>query len=175
MIQDANWVFADALAMPSNTTGIPTGYGDFDGYIDWTASLWRDWINTPIPLWIVCTCNTVPTGTSFNILFYQHTTSTITSGDLLWTGPDIVVADLSADPFDPGHWICCVPLMTIMAAAQAMGSGTHLRYCGPVMNSTGVNTDGAVDIWLHQGANPPIPVTQPAIRPEDASNIVMPT
>jgi len=172
-IQDANWVFADAMAMPNDTTGVPDGYGDYDGYIDWTANKWKDWINTPMPLWIVCTCNTVPgAGTSFNILFYQHSTNSLASGDLLMATRVIAVADLSADPFDPGHWICCVPLISILSSVQAADRD---RYFGPVMNGTGNVSTGKIDMWLHLGVNPPIPVAQPSIRPEDASNIVMPT
>lgn len=161
-IQDAHWVFSDAQAMPNNTTAVCTNY------IDWTTSKWKDWINTPIPLWLVATCNTVPSaGTSIQILFYQHSTTSLASGDLLLSGRAIARADLSADPFDPGHWLFCVPLMSCLASVQAADRD---QYCGLVMAGSGDVSTGAIDAWLHIGANPPIPVARPT-----ASNIVMPT
>lgn len=165
MILDYNWQF-DAgvnVAMPNNTTGIITNY------IDWTASKWKDWINNPIPLWYMVVCTDVPdAGTSIKVDFYQHSGTTITDGDLLWTGPAITVANLSADPQNDGHLLAAIPLLTIMAAAQAM-SGQD-RYMGGVLEASGDCSTGGVRAFLHLGVNPPIWVT-----PSSTSNIVMPT
>jgi hypothetical protein len=171
MILDSKWIFADGESMPNATTGVPSGAGDFDGYIDWTSSKVKDWINSSVPIWIICTCNTVPgTGTSFNILFYQHSTTSLASGDLLLATRDIAIADLSADPLDPGHWICCVPLISILSSVQAADRD---QYFGPVMNGTGNVSSGKVDIYLWIGVNPPIPVARPVSV--GGSNVVMPT
>jgi hypothetical protein len=162
MILDSKWIFSDAQAMPNATEVICTNI------ISWQTAINKDWINTPIPLWIVFTCNTVPGGgTSVQIEFYQHSTTTITSGDLLWAGPIITVANLSASPDNDGHWLAVVPLITLMTAAQAMT--TQDQYFGPVIKGAGDVSTGKVDGWLHMGVNPPIPVTRPT-----ASNIVMP-
>lgn len=166
MIQDSKWTFSDAQAMPNATTAICTNW------IDWQSGVNKDWINSPIPLWIIVTCNTVPgAGTSIQVLFYQHTTTTITSGDLLWSGPTITRANLSIDPFNDGHVIAAVPLLTLMAAAQTM-SGQD-RYFGPVLSASGDMSTGKVDAWLHLGVNPPVYVARPAVV--GASNITMPS
>jgi len=164
-IQDSQWLFSDAQAMPNATEAICSNY------IDWTASKWKDWLNAPQPLWIVCTCNTVPgAGTSFQLEFYQHSTTTITSGDLLWSGRDVAVADLSADPQDEGHYLGAVNLAGAFYGIQAADRD---RYCGPVLKGTGDVSTGAVDVWLHLGVNPPMWVAPPAVM--DASNIVKPS
>jgi hypothetical protein len=165
MILDHNWQFdaAAKVAMPSGTTGIITNV------IDWTASAWKDWINSPQPLWYIVVCVDVPdAGTSIKVDFYQHSTTTITSGDLLWTGPAITVANLSADPQNDGHVLAAIPLLTIMAAAQAMGGQD--RYMGGVLEAVGNCSTGGVRAFLHIGVNPPIWVAPPT-----SSTIVMPT
>jgi len=168
MIQDANWTFAEAEGMPNDAEDELSGVGDYDGYIDWTASKWKDWINTPMPLWLVVTCNTVPSGgTSIQVEFYQHSTTTLHSGDMLLAGRVIALADLSASADDPGHWLFCVPLMSCLCSVQAADRD---QYCGLVLKGTGDVSTGKVDAWVHIGANPPIPVARPT-----ASNIVMPT
>jgi hypothetical protein len=165
MILDSAWVFSDAQAMPNNTESICTNH------IDWTASKWKDWLNTSQPLWIVFTCNTVPgAGTSICIEFYQHTTTTITSGDLLLTTRAVAVADLSADPFDEGHYIAAIPLLSVFYGIQ---NADRDRYAGPVLKGSGNVSTGKVDGWLHMGVNPPQWVAPPAVV--DASNIVKPS
>lgn len=161
MILDSKHMFADALAMPNNTEAICTNW------FDRTTSKYSDWVNSPIPIWVVFTCNTVPSaGTSIQIEFYQHSTTTITSGDLLLTTRAIPIADLSASPDDPGHWICCVPIISILSSIQ---SADVDRYWGPVLKGSGDVSSGAVDGFLWMGANPPIPVARPT-----ASNITKP-
>lgn len=164
MILDSQWVFSDGQAMPNNTSAVCTNY------IDWTASKWKDWINTPVPLWIIVTVNTVPSaGTSIQVVFYQHSTTTISSGDVLLSGRAIAIAALSADPQNEGHVIFCAPLMSCLCTVQAADRD---RYCGPVLVGSGDVSTGKVDSWLHIGVNPPVWVPQPAVN--DASNIVMP-
>lgn len=164
MILDSQWVFSDAQAMPNAAEVICTNY------IDWTTSKWKDWLNTPQPLWIVFTCNTVPgVGTSIQIEFYQHSTTTITSGDLLMATRIVAIADLSADPFNEGHYIAAVPLLSIMYGLQ---NADRDRYFGPVLKGAGDVSTGKVDGFLHMGVNPPQYVAPPAIV--DASNIIKP-
>ena len=163
MIQDNSWIFQASWAMPNATTDI------CDNYIDWTASKWKDFINTPMPMWLMVVCTTVPSaGTSIKVEIYQHSTTTLTSGDMLLEGPIITVANLSASAQDDGHVLLCVPMLTLMVAAQTM-SGQD-RYFGPVLRAAGDCSTGVVESWLHMGANPPIYVSRPT-----ASNIVMPT
>lgn len=163
MIQDANWIFQADWAMPNATTDI------CDNYIDWTASKWKDFINTPMPMWLLVVCTGVPSaGTSIKVEIWQHTTTTLTSGDLLIEGPIVALANLAADPYDDGSMLLAVPLLTCMQAAQIMGGQD--RYFGPVLRADGDCSSGQVDSWLHMGVNPPIYVARPA-----ASNIVMPT
>ncbi|RPJ31930.1 MAG: hypothetical protein EHM35_11970 [Planctomycetaceae bacterium] len=165
-MQDSQWVFSDAQAMPNNVEVVTTND------IDWTASKFKDWINSPIPIWFVFTCNDVPdAGTSIQVEFYQHTARAITDGDLLWAGPVVTLANLSADPFNDGHWLAVVPLITLMTAAMIMGGQD--RYMGPVLKAVGDMSTGKVDGWIHMGANPPVYVAPPAIV--GASNVVMPT
>ncbi len=162
MILDSQWKFSEAQAMPNASESICTNW------IDWTTSKYKDWFNTHIPLWVVATCNTVPeAGTSIQIEFYQHSTTTITSGDLLMACRAVAVADLSASADDPGHWLACVPLISILGSLQTADVD---QYFGPVLKGAGDVSTGKVDCWLHIGANPPIPVARAS-----SSNIVMPT
>ncbi len=164
MIQDSQWIFSDAQPMPNAAEAICTNH------IDWTSSKWKDWLNTPQPLWVIFTCNTVPSGgTSIQIEFYQHSTTTITSGDLLLATRAVAIADLSADPFNEGHYIACVPLLSVFCGIQAADRD---QYAGPVLKGAGDVSTGKVDGWLHIGVNPPLWVPPPAVV--DASNIVKP-
>lgn len=167
MILDHNWTFdaATDVSMPNNTTSVLTNY------IDWTANKWKDWINTPQPLWLLVVCTAVPSaGTSIQVRFYQHSTSSLASGDLLLSGRAIAKADLSADPDDEGHILFCVPLMSCICTVQAADRD---RYCGLVLSASGDVSSGTVRSWLHMGVNPPVYVPRPALR--GGSNIVMPT
>ena len=165
MILDSKWNFELDWDMPDNTTDV------CDGYIDWQAGKNKDWINTSIPRWVIVTCDTVPSaGTSLQVLFYQHSGTTLTDGDLLLSGRVIARADLSADPADPGHWLFCVPLMSCLCSVQAADRD---RYCGPVLSASGTLTAGVCNAFLWLGANPPVPVARPDIV--GGSNIVMPS
>ena len=165
MILDHNWQF-DAgvdVAMPNGAQGIITNV------IDWTTSKWKDWVNSPIPLWYMVVITDVPdAGTSCCVQFYQHSTTTITSGDLLWTGPVLTVANMSAEPDNDGHILAAIPLLTVMAAALAM-SGQD-QYMGGVLTAVGDCSTGGVRSFLHIGVNPPVITARPT-----ASNVVMPT
>jgi predicted RecA/RadA family phage recombinase len=148
--RDKAWVFSTAQAMPNATQSICT-------YIfDWTSSELMALKNTEPQLWLVVTCNTVPTGTSLKIEVYQHSTTTITSGDLLMTGRDMAVADMSAKAQDPGHWLFHVPVMSVLGNLQADDVD---QYMGIVMDATGNCSDGKIDAWLQHG-QPLIPTTQ---------------
>lgn len=152
MIYEELWEFSDAQSMPNNTTGICTDI------VDLTSSKYDEWVNMAVPLWLVVTCNTVSsTGTRLQIRVYQHSTSTITDGDLLMSGRDIAVADLSANARDPGHWLFCVPWMSLVCNLQTADVD---RYIGPVMSATGDCSDGKIDAMLLATTHPPIPTTQ---------------
>ena len=162
-ILDSGHIFQKDWEMPNAGTDI------CDYYYDWTASKWKDWINTPQPLWIIVTCTGVPSaGTSIKVEIYQHSTSTLTSGDLLIEGPIVVRANLAADPYDDGHILLAVPFATCMQAAQIMGGQD--RYFGPVLRADGDCSSGQVDAWVHMGVNPPVYVAPPS-----SSNVVMPS
>ena len=144
------WEFADALAMPNATTAIMTYI------IDWTTSEYLEMMNSGVELWVVVTVNTVPTGTSAVILAYQHTTTTITSGDLLDTGDIRVVANMSANAQDIKHVLYARELSGLLASALAVGSD---QYFGLAITTVGDCSDGKVDAWLQVG-KPKMPTTQ---------------
>jgi hypothetical protein len=163
-IQDSQWVFSDAQVMPN------AGSIACTNCIDLTSHKWKDWINSPIPLWIIVTCSVVPSGgTSIQVVFYQHSADTLVGGTALLTGRDIAIADLSADPEDEGHLIFCAPLLSCLCTVQA---GDRAQYCGPALVGSGDVSSGYVDAWLHLGVNPPVWVAPPALA--DASNITIP-
>lgn len=166
MILDNSWILSAAQAMPNGTTAISTNT------IDWTSSKWKDWINSPQPIWVVSTIHYTtadpPVGTSIKAEAWQHTSATVTSGDLLGEGPIIALADISNKPDNDGHILWVVPLLTLMAAAQAMGGQD--QYFGIVYRAVGDMSKGTINTYLHMGVNPPVAVTRPT-----ASNIVMPT
>lgn len=152
MIFEKVWEFSDADALPDNTSAIA------DNIVDTTASAYDEWNNMVVPLWLIVTVNTVGTGTSAVAKVYQHSTTTITSGDLLLTGPILTVANQSASARNDGHYLLVVPVLTIMAAAAAM-SGQD-RYWGLVYTASGTMTDGSVDAYIAATDHPPIPTTQ---------------
>lgn len=151
MIFEKLWEFSDHQVLVSGTTAISTNI------VDWTTSNYDEWVNTEIPLWLVVTVNTVFTGTSTKVMVYQHSTTTITSGDLLMTGRDVVAADVSANPRDPGHFLFCVPVMSCLSSIQ---TADRDRYFGLVYGCTGNCSDGYVDAFILASAQPPIPTTQ---------------
>lgn len=145
------WEFSDAQAMPNATTAI------CDYIIDWTASKFTDMMNSGVELWIVVTINTVSaTGTSLKIEAYQHSTTTITSGDLLDTGGNRAIAYMSANSQSIQHVLYARELSGLLAEAKAF-DGTVDRYFGLVMDATGNCSDGKIDAWLQVG-KPKMPI-----------------
>lgn len=151
MIFEKLWEFSDRQVLVSATTAISTNI------VDLTTSEWDEWKNMAVPLWIVVTCNVVPTGTSVTVSVMQHSTTTITSGDTLMTGRTFLVADMSASTDDPGHYLFCVPWMSCVGSVQTADVD---RYVGLVYTCAGNCTDGYVDAYLLATAHPPIPTTQ---------------
>lgn len=167
MILDSAWIFSDAQAMPNSGSDAEV---ECTNCIDLQAAKNKDWINSPIPLWIIVTVNTVPSaGTSLQVRFYQHSTTTLASGTVLLDGRVIAKEDMSVSPKDEGHVLFCAPLLSCLCTVQA---ADRTQYCGPVLKANGDLSSGKVDAWLHMGVNPPVWVPRPAIV--DASNIVMP-
>lgn len=147
------WEFADALAMPNATTAICTYI------IDWTANSYVDMAFSGVELYVVVTCNTVPgAGTSLKVEAYQHSTTTITSGNLLDTGADRAIAYMSASAQSKYHWLYVRELRGLLLEAYAF-DGTLDRYFGLVLDGTGDVSTGKVDAWLQLGP-PPLPLTQ---------------
>ncbi len=93
MIFEKLWEFSDHQVGVSGTTAIATNI------VDTTTSEWDEWKNTEVPLWIVVTVNVASGGTSVKIMVYQHSTTTITSGDLMMTGRDLALADASGSTY----------------------------------------------------------------------------
>ena len=148
------WEFSDAQALPSATTVIATKI------IDWSAagSQYLDMMNSGMELWVVVMVNTVPTGTSAVVKCYQHSTTTITSGDLLDTGDIRAVAYMSANAQSIHHILYARELSGLLASAMAF-DGTTDRYFGLAYTAVGNCTDGKVDAWLQVG-KPVMPTTQ---------------
>lgn len=151
MIYEKLWEFSNAQALVSATTAISTNI------VDLTTSKWDEWKNMAVPLWLVVTCNVVPTGTSVTVSVMQHSTTTITSGDTLLTGRTLAVADMSASVDDPGHYLLVVPIMSCICSLQAADVD---EYFGLVYTCAGNCTDGYVDAYILATAHPPIPTTQ---------------
>ena len=144
------WEFSDAQSMPNATTAVCTYV------IDWTTSILLEMLNSGVELWVVVTCNTVPSaGTSLAVMAYQHTSTTITSGSLLDTGDDRARANMSANATSAKHILYARELSGLLASAQAI---TATRYFGLVLSGTGDVSTGKVDAWLQPG-KPVIPTT----------------
>lgn len=145
------WEFSDAQAMPNNTTAVCTNI------CDWTSSIYVPWINSGVDLWLVVTVNTVPgAGTSLAVLIYQHTTTSIGSGDLLLSGADIAIAKMSANPLSRYHYLLAVPFSACFCGKQ---NADLKQYFGLVLSATGDVSTGAVDAHLRVG-KPPVPTVQ---------------
>jgi len=151
MIFEKLWEFSDHQIGVNGTAVIATNI------VDWTTSEYDEWKNTEIPLWIVVTANTVSGGTSVAVKVYQHSTTTITSGDLLLTGRDVLLADASASARDPGHYLLCVPVMSCLGSLQ---TADWDRYFGIVYECTGDCSGWYFDAYILASAHPPIPTTQ---------------
>lgn len=151
MIIEKLWEFSDLQQGANGTTAIATNI------VDRTTNKWDQWDNTERPLWLVVTANTVSGGTSVQVLIYQHTSTTITSGDLLLSGRTVALADASASAQDRGHYLFVVPVMSIFANLQPADRD---RYWGVVYNCTGDCTGWYFDAYLLSSAHPPIPTVQ---------------
>jgi len=151
MIFEKLWEFSDAQIGVNATTGIASNI------VDLTTSEYDEWDNMAVPLWIVVTANTVSGGTSVTIKIYQHSTTTITSGDLLMTGAAVLTADASADPRDRGHYLFVVPVMSVFAPIQPADRD---RYWGIVYDCAGDCRGWYFDAYIVATAQPPIPTVQ---------------
>lgn len=151
MIFEKLWEFSDAQPGVNGTTAIATNI------VDLTTSEFDEWDNTDVPLWLVVTANTVSGGTSVIIKIYQHSTTTISSGDLLLTSRSILLADASANSRDRGHYLLVVPVMSIFSSVQAADRD---RYWGVVYDCTGDCTGWKFDSYIIATAQPPIPTVQ---------------
>ncbi len=154
MIFEKLWEFSDAQDMVNATTAIS------DNIVDTTTSIYDEWDNMAVPLWIVVTHSALTaTGTSISVKVYTHTTSTITSGDLLFTGPVQLTANMSANARNDGHYLLTLPVQAVMTAAGAMGG--LKRYWGLVYTCAGDCSDlGTVDAYILATAHPILPTTQ---------------
>jgi len=151
MIYEELWHFSEKQDLVTDT------YAVSDNIVDLTSDEWDEWKNMAVPLWIVVTCNVVPTGTSVTVSVMQHSTTSIGSGDTLMTGRTFVVADMSASTEDPGHYLFCVPWMSCVGSLQTADVD---RYVGLVYTCAGNCTNGYVDAYLLATANPRIPTDQ---------------
>lgn len=151
MIFEKLWEFSDAQA---GDNGVPVIASNI---VDTTTNKYDQWDNTEKPLWLIVTANTVSGGTSVAVKIYQHSTTTITSGDLLLTGRDLLLADASANARDRGHNLLMVPVLTIFAGMQ---TADRDRYWGVVYDCTGDCSGWKFDAYLTATANPLIQTTQ---------------
>jgi len=151
MIYEKLWEFSDKQVLVTDTTAVS------ENIVDLTSDEWDEWKNMAVPLWIVVTCNVVPTGTSVTVSVMQHSTTSIGSGDTLMTGRTFVVADMSASTEDPGHYLFCVPWMSCVGSLQTADVD---QYVGLVYTCVGNCTAGYVDAYLLATANPRIPTDQ---------------
>ena len=150
MIIEKLWEFSDHQVGVSSTTAIS------DVMIDTTSDEYKVFHNMAVPLWIIVTCNVVGAGTSTTVKIYQHSTTTLTSGDLLMTGRLMAVADQSVNPRDPGHYLFAVPLMSCLCTLQDADVD---RYIGIVYDCDGNCGAAYYDAYLTPN-HPPIPTTQ---------------
>jgi hypothetical protein len=92
------------------------------------------------PIWLCAKVGAALTGggTDLTISLYRHTTATVNSGTVLWTGPTIAAASLTA-----GAWLVRMPLPYNCDEDAFMG----LYY-----TITGTFTgSGTIDAWLQVG------------------------
>jgi hypothetical protein len=151
MIFEKYWEFSDAQVGVNGTTAVATNI------VDWTTSEYDEWVNTAVPLWIVVTVNTVGAGTSVQVIVYQHTATSLASGTALLSGRTLALADASANPRDPGHYLLVVPVMSCLASLQV---ADVTRYFGIVYSCTGDCTGWCFDAYVLASAQPPIPTVQ---------------
>jgi len=148
------WEFADAAAVPDNTSATL-------GYIDITTSYFTDWLNSGVDLWVVITCNTVASaGTSITGKLCIHTAVDVHSGTALMTGRTIARTALSANPKAAAQMIFACPLSAALAGlTHAAILAATWRYFGPTLTTVGTLTACLVDSYLRVG-KPEFPTVQ---------------
>jgi hypothetical protein len=130
-IYDALFEFSDDQAI--------TGDAQSTDILDWGSGMEDLEMGAGTPIWLNIQVGTVfAGGTSLACALYCHTAETnINTGTLLWQGPAIVQASLTA-----GAWITRIPLPV---------NCDEDRYLGVYYDDTGAFTGGTVNAWLDHG------------------------
>lgn len=145
-MHDILYEFADAQAMPNNTTA---KVGDAFNWVEQAG------IEASGPLFVIVTVNTVPSaGTSCQACLYRHTTGAIASGVSLHAGEVVAIANMSANPRAVGATHILLRALLPPRTDRDEAETDEDAYFGVVCVSSGDVSSGKIDAYLT--TDPPI-------------------
>lgn len=143
---DRLYQFADAQAMPNNTTA---KVGDAINWVEQAG------IDVTGPLFVIVTVNTVPSaGTSAQACLYRHTTGAIASGTCLVSGEVVARGNMSANPRATGEKHVLAAFLLPPRSDRDESETDEDVYFGLVLATSGDVSTGKVDAYLT--TDPPV-------------------